>query len=183
MPTQQLKLAQHYCAEVSFEPLALKQLHDLTQLMDSDAAIQKLDAPVHLPTAPVTHQTEDGQVVVINIRQVLESSSHTRLHPQSRILVYRVTDPSDFPMATLIYGVLEPARLFGEIDPLLHAAFSQTHENALLREHLLKLESHKTITTDQLVRLCAKRVGKSTINNRKQKLGYTDSKLGRNARK
>jgi len=81
-------------------------------------------------------------------------------------------------MANLFYTVLEPARLFREIDPLLHVAFSQTHENALLREYFLKPGCEKTITTDQLVSLCAKEVGKSTINNRKQKLGYTDPKQG-----
>jgi len=180
--TTQLPLAQHYHAAVVNEPVPLKRLVDLALLMDPTGAIQRADTPLKLPTQPTVYRTEGDQFEVLNARQAILSTDHYRLHPQSQILVERLTEPSDLAMARLFYQILEPARLFGEIDPLIHAAYAETHDTALLRQHVLRVRPDQAITTEQLVKLCGGRVRKSTINNRKMILGYTNPGRGCKAR-
>jgi len=180
---QQLQLAQHYCAAVNIEPIPLKRLVQLAELMDSPGAIQQLDTPVHLPTLPVITKTEDGQFEVLNVRQVLLSANHSRLHPQSQVLVCRLIDPSDLPISRLFYDILEPARQLGEIDPLIHVAQAGDHQTALLNQQILIQGPGQPITTKQIVKLCGGRVQRSTINQRKKKLGYTNPGRGCKARK
>ena len=119
---------------------------------------------------------------MLNVRQVLLSANHSRLHPQSRVLVCRLIEPAALPMARLYYQILEPSRLFGEIDPLIHAAFAETYDTALLRHHVLGVRPDQPITTKKLVELCGERVQESTINNRKKILGYTNPARGCKAR-
>ncbi|SOB74607.1 hypothetical protein SAMN04488490_0096 [Marinobacter sp. LV10R510-11A] len=183
MRKHQLQLAQYYWAAVSIEPTLLKRLLQLSQLMGPTGTIQQLDTPVRLLTLPVIYRTDDRQHEVLNAPQVSMSNNLSRLHPQSRVLVCRLIEPAALPMARLYYQILEPARLFGEIDPLIHAAFAETHDTALLRDHVLRVRPNQPITTKQLVELCGRRVEKSTINNRKKILGYTNPARGCKAKK
>jgi hypothetical protein len=179
---QQLQLAQHYYAPVIIEPIPVKQLVELTQLVDATNTIQPIGTPLELPTRPVIYLTDDGQCQVLNAPQVMMGANLSRLHSKSRVLTCRLTEPADLPMARLFYGILEPARLFADIDPLIHTAYAGNHSTALLNQHLLTQRPDQPITTEQIVVLCGGRVRKSTINNRKRTLGYTNSSRGCKAR-
>jgi len=179
---QQLQLAQHYYAGVIIEPVSIKHLVELTQLIDPTNTIQTTGTPLELPTRPVVYLTEDGQYDVLNAPQVMIGANLIRLHAQNRIQIGRLTEPADLPMARLFYGILEPARHFGDIDPLIHAAYAGNHNTALLKQYFLTQRLDQPITTEQLVLLCGWRVRKSTMNNRKRALGYTDPTRGCKAR-
>lgn len=178
-----LQLAQHFHAAVTVEPLPIRRLIELAPLIDPTNTVKPVESPVKLPTEPVMYRTPDGQCEVINARQVMMGAEAGRLHPESQVLVSRLTQETDLPMARLHYQILEPARLFGDIDPLVHAAFSNNHATALLSQHVLKQRPDQPITTTQLEQLCGGRVRKSTLNNRKAALGFTQSGRGCKARR
>jgi len=108
------------------------------------------------PNEPVIYRTLDRQCEVINGQQVLVGADTARLY----------------------YQILEPARIFNEIDGLIHAAYAQNHLTALLNQYVLQQAPSQPITARQLEQLCAGHVRKSTLNSRKSALGYTDANLG-----
>jgi len=108
------------------------------------------------PNEPVIYRTLDRQCEVINGQQVLVGAD----------------------TAWLYYQILEPARIFNEIDGLIHAAYAQNRLTALLNQYVLQQAPSQPITARQLEQLCAGRSRKSTLNNRKSALGYTDANLG-----
>ena len=175
---QHLQLAQHFYAAVTIEPVPLKKLVGLALLVDQTNNIKLAETSIKLTTEPVIYRTPDGQLGVINAHQVLMGADTTRLHPQSRIFVSRLMEEADLPMARLYFQILEPARLFGDIDPLIHAAYSNSHATALLRQHVLKQPVDRPITTKQLERLCAGQARKATLSGRKSAMGYTNANLG-----
>ena len=175
---QHLQLAQHFHARVCTEPVPIKKLVALAPLIDQTNTIKPVTAPLKLPTDPVIYRTPDRQCEVINGQQVLVGASTAKLHPESLIYVLRLTEEADLPMARLCYQILEPARIFNEIDGLIHAAYAQNHLTALLNQYVLQQPPSQPITAKQLERLCAGRSRKSTLNNRKSALGYTDANLG-----
>lgn len=178
-----LQLAQDFQADVALEETPIKNLVELTPLVDPTDTLKLIEAPVKLPTEPVIYRTGDHQCEVINAGQVMMGADIARLHPDSQVLVARLTDEADLPMVRLYYQILEPARLFGDIDPLIHAAYANNHLTALLRQHVLRQHPGQPITTQQLEQLCGGRVRKSTINERKRVLGYTQPGRGCKARR
>jgi len=175
---QNLQLAQNFYATVTIEPVPLKKLVGLAHLVDQTNTIKLAETSIKLTTEPVIFRTLDGQLEVINAHQVLMGADTTRLHSQSRIFVSRLMEEADLPMARLYFQILEPARQFGDIDPLIRAAYSNSHATALLRQHVLKQPVDRPITTQQLEQLCGGRVRKSTINERKKALGFTQPGRG-----
>lgn len=174
----QLQLAQNFHAAVIIESITVKKLVELAPLIDQTNTVKPVDIPVRLTAEPVIYRTPDGQCEVVNARQVMMGAGMSRLHPESRILVSRLTDETDLPMARLQYQIIEGARLFGDIDPLIHAAYANNHLTALLRQHVLQQRPDQPITTQQLEQLCGGRVRKSTINERKKALGFTQPGRG-----
>lgn len=176
-----LQLAQHFYAFITLESIPLKKLVELAQLMDRKNTVKRFEAPVKLTTEPVMYRAANGQCEVLNFQQVMMGADTISIHPETRILVSRLNEETDLPMARLFFQVLELAR-FGEIDPLIHSAYANNHDTALLSQNILKQRPDQPITTRQLERLCGGRVRKSTINNRKKSLGYTQPGRGCKAR-
>lgn len=178
----QLQLAQNFYADVRCEAVAVNQLVQLNPLIDQSNTIQQNDGPVYLLTQPVVYRTADGQYEVLNARQVLAAADHYRLHPKSRILVFRLSDESALTIARLCYQHMEIARQFGEIIPLITAAWGQNHLASMLNRHILLQHPSQPITAEQIVRLGGSRVGKSTVNKLKKDCHYTDPTRGCKAR-
>jgi len=178
----QLQLAQHYYANVLCEAVTVSRLVQLTPLIDHNNTIQQSDKSVYLLTQPVVYQTNDGQYEVLNARLVLAATDHYRLHPKSKVQVFRLLDESALTMAHLYYQRMEVARQFGDIIPLITAAFAQSHLTSMLNQHILLQHPSRPITTDQIVRLSGSRVGKSTVNKLKKDHHYTDPTRGCQAR-
>jgi len=177
------KLAQDFHADVINEPVPVKKLFGLGQLIDSNNTDRLIETAVTLTTEPVIYRTPDGQFEVLNAQQVVRDANMIKLHPDCEISVRRITAEQDLPMARLLFAVVEPAQLFGDIDNLLHAAYSNNHQTALMKRFLFPQARDRRITTAELVQLCAGRAGKSKINNRKKTLGYTQPQLGCKAKR
>lgn len=168
-----LTLAQHFHAAARLETISINRFIEFAPIIDDSSAIKLIETSVKLANEPVIYRTPDGQLDVLNARQVIFSANGNKFHPNSKILVTRITDEQDLPMARLHFEIVEPAQLFGEIDNLIHAAYLNNHQTALMKRFLFQQGPDRQITTSQLENLCRSQVRKSTLNNRKAALGYT----------
>jgi len=183
MSSHVIRFGQNHFGSFVAEKIAIHNIFELTPLIDQTNTVQSFTSLQDLTVRPVVFRSEDGQFEVINLRQVLEGADLYRLHPDDTIAITRLTAEDDLAIARLHYQTIGHARQFGDLDPLIHAACGNNHQTALLNQMFLQQPPNRPITTEQIEKLCAKKIKKSTINARKKALGYTNPARGCNARK
>lgn len=177
-----IRFGQNFFAPFAADTIPVHQIIELNPLIDCTHTVKHFSGLQDLTVRPVVYCSEDGQFEVLNLRQVLEGANLVRLHPNDIIALTQLTSADDLPIARLYYQTIGHARLFGDLDPLIHAACGGSHLTALLNQVFLQQPPDRPITTEQIERLCGGKFKKSTINARKKALGYTDPRRGCKAR-